>query len=160
MRRAVPVLAATAGSIALLANFHTTPQRTALVAAGAAPTTLTAPSTSAPAPSSTATTSPSARTSTTPTTTATRTTVGPNVPTRFGDVQVRVVFVDTRIQDVQALRLPDSHQRSVEISNYAAPRLRQEALPAQSARIYLISSATYTSEGYAQSLQAAINARH
>jgi uncharacterized protein with FMN-binding domain len=151
MRRAVPVLAATAGSIALLANFHTTPESTAVTAA-AAPTTTAAP------PPSTVPTSQAARTSTTPATVATRAVVGPNVLTRFGYVQVRVILVGSRLSDVQALRLPDSHQRSVDISNFAAPRLRQEALQAQSADINLISGATYTSEGYVQSLQGAINA--
>jgi uncharacterized protein with FMN-binding domain len=145
MRRAVPVLAATAGSIALLANFHTTPEPTAVTAAAAPPPT-------------TESTSQAVRTSTTPATPASRAIVGPNVLTRFGDVQVRVVLVGSRLTDVQALRLPDSHQRSVDISNFAAPRLRQEALQAQSADINLVSGATYTSEGYVESLQGAIDA--
>ena len=42
----------------------------------------------------------------------------------------------------------------------AAPTLRREALAAQSAKIDTVSGATYTSEGYRQSLQAAIDAAH
>jgi uncharacterized protein with FMN-binding domain len=45
----------------------------------------------------------------------------------------------------------------VEISNYAAPRLRDEALQAQSANIDVVSGATYTSQGYIKSLQAALD---
>ncbi len=46
------------------------------------------------------------------------------------------------------------------ISQYAAPVLRSEALQAQSAQIDLVSGATYTSDGYAQSLQAALDQAH
>jgi uncharacterized protein with FMN-binding domain len=38
--------------------------------------------------------------------------------------------------------------------------LRQEALQAQSAQIDLISGATYTSEAYAESLQAVLDRSH
>ena len=43
------------------------------------------------------------------------------------------------------------------ISRAAAPILREEALQAQSANIDTVSGATYTSEAYAQSLQAALD---
>jgi len=42
----------------------------------------------------------------------------------------------------------------------AIPQLNQEAVQAQSAHIQGVSGATYTSEGYAQSLQQAIDAAH
>jgi uncharacterized protein with FMN-binding domain len=77
--------------------------------------------------------------------------------TPYGDVQVRLVVVGGKITDVQALRLTDSNGRSREISASAEPTLRQEALAAQSAQIDTVSGATYTSEGYRQSLQAAID---
>ena len=47
--------------------------------------------------------------------------------------------------------------RSVEISNYAAPILRQEVLSAQSAKVSSVGGATYTSQGYVTSLQSALN---
>ena len=53
--------------------------------------------------------------------------------------------------------MPSSHQRSQEISQQAAPLLRQEALQAQSAQIDLLSGATFTSESYAESLQSALD---
>jgi uncharacterized protein with FMN-binding domain len=89
-----------------------------------------------------------------------RTYDGPTEDTRFGPVQVAATIKGGRITDVQALQLPSSHQRSQYISQQAAPELRIEALNAQSANIDTISGATYTSDAYAQSLQAALDAAH
>ncbi|MDX6223549.1 MAG: hypothetical protein QOD91_2603, partial [Frankiales bacterium] len=74
----------------------------------------------------------------------------------YGIVQVRVVFKGSRIVDVTAVSLP-SGGRSSDISAMAAPQLRQEALTAQSANINAVSGASYTSAGYAKSLQSAID---
>jgi uncharacterized protein with FMN-binding domain len=82
---------------------------------------------------------------------------GQVVQTEFGPVQVRVTLSAGRITDVTALQLPSGHRRSAEISQYVEPILRSEALQAQSAQIDLISGATYTSMGYAQSLQSALD---
>ncbi|MEU5265510.1 FMN-binding protein, partial [Amycolatopsis sp. NPDC021455] len=46
------------------------------------------------------------------------------------------------------------------INSTAVPALNQETLQAQSARIDTVSGATYTSEGYQQSLQSAIDQAH
>ncbi|MBV9039559.1 MAG: FMN-binding protein [Acidimicrobiia bacterium] len=62
--------------------------------------------------------------------------------------------------DVQALQLPSDYARSQQISDYAGPKLRQEALDAQSANIDTVSGATYTSDGYRQSLQSALDQVH
>ena len=80
--------------------------------------------------------------------------------TPYGLVQVRVDLVGTHIQDVIAVRLTDSTGTSVRISASAAPILRREAVAAQSAQIDAVSGATYTSDGYRQSLQAALDAAH
>lgn len=85
---------------------------------------------------------------------------GALVATPYGDVQVRVAFTGKHITDVRALRLTDRSGTSVSISAQAEPILRQEALDAQSAQIDMVSGATYTSEGYVQSLQSAIDAAH
>lgn len=77
--------------------------------------------------------------------------------TQFGNVQVSVTIADGKITDVAALQLTDREQRSVEISNNAAPLLEAEVLQAQSASVSSISGATYTSEGYLTSLQAALD---
>jgi uncharacterized protein with FMN-binding domain len=52
--------------------------------------------------------------------------------------------------------LPTDRPRSAEINAQAGPLLRQEVLQAQSAKINVVSGATYTSEAFAQSLQVAI----
>jgi uncharacterized protein with FMN-binding domain len=83
--------------------------------------------------------------------------VGTTVSTRFGDVQVQVTISDGAITDVTALQLTDDEGRSVQISNRAAPILRDEVLQAQTASVSMVSGATYTSAAYLQSLQAALD---
>jgi uncharacterized protein with FMN-binding domain len=73
-------------------------------------------------------------------------------------VQVRAVLRGGRLVDVVPLHLTDSSGRSVSISAQAAPILRREALAAGSARIDAVSGASYTSAGYIQSLQSALDA--
>ena len=85
---------------------------------------------------------------------------GDDVPNQFGDVQLQVTFSNGKIADIKALQLPYDRRRSAEISQYAEPLLRSEALQAQSAQIDLVSGATYTSDSYAQSLQSAIDKAH
>jgi uncharacterized protein with FMN-binding domain len=83
--------------------------------------------------------------------------VGQVVQTRYGDIQVQITVNGTQITDVQALQLPHDRDYSAQISDYVEPYLRQMALQAQSAQIDVISGATYTSEGYAMSLQSALD---
>ncbi|MFH5878965.1 FMN-binding protein [Arthrobacter sp. NA-172] len=85
---------------------------------------------------------------------------GTAVDTRFGTVQVQVTVKAGVITDVTALHLTDQEQRSVQISARAAPLLRSEVLSAQTANVQTISGATYTSEAYLTSLQAALDAAH
>jgi len=85
--------------------------------------------------------------------------VGSVAQTRYGNVQVSVTFAGTKITDVQALQIPDREQRDVQISQQAIPILTQEAIESGSARIDTVSGATYTSEGYIESLQSAIDQR-
>ncbi|MEV4827682.1 FMN-binding protein [Micromonospora sp. NPDC049257] len=80
--------------------------------------------------------------------------------TRWGPVQVRITVAGGRITDVTALQVPDGNFRDQQINDYAVPILRQAALTAQSARIDTVSGATVTSDGYRESLQAAIDAAH
>ena len=53
---------------------------------------------------------------------------------------------------------PNENGRDQEINAYALPVLRQETLDAQSANIDTVSGATVTSDGYIESLQAALDA--
>ncbi|WP_203920077.1 FMN-binding protein [Rugosimonospora africana] len=80
--------------------------------------------------------------------------------TVWGPVQVQVTIAAGKIADVIALQVPSQSSRDQEINSYAVPRLRQEVLTAQSAHIDAVSGATITSDGYVQSLQAALDAAH
>ena len=82
---------------------------------------------------------------------------GPVEVNRYGPVQVRVTLSGGRIVDVEAVELPTDRNRSAQISQFAGPVLRQEAIQAQSAQIHTVSGATYTSTGYRQSLQSALD---
>lgn len=80
--------------------------------------------------------------------------------TRWGPVQVQVHIAAGKIVDVVALQVPDGNGRDYEINSYAVPQLRQEVLDAQSANIDAVSGATVTSDGYRESLQAALDSAH
>ncbi|MEU3511357.1 FMN-binding protein [Streptomyces longwoodensis] len=88
----------------------------------------------------------------------TRTVTGEPVQTRWGPVQVRVTVADGRITDVTAVTYPQDNPRDQQINSSALPQLRSEALRAQSADIDTVSGATYTSDGYRESLQSALDA--
>jgi uncharacterized protein with FMN-binding domain len=77
--------------------------------------------------------------------------------TPYGPVQVELTITGGKIVDVRALQLPSSSGHSQRIAALAAPMLRTEVLTAQSARIDTVSGATYTSQGYAQSVQYALD---
>ncbi|MER5730669.1 FMN-binding protein [Streptomyces sp. NPDC002138] len=89
--------------------------------------------------------------------TGTGTFTGDPVDTRYGAVQVSVTLVQGKITAVRVLQAPDRGGRDRQLTSYAVPRLTQEALDAQSADIDAISGASYTSEGYARSLQSALD---
>jgi uncharacterized protein with FMN-binding domain len=82
---------------------------------------------------------------------------GTAVRTRYGDVQVEVTVIGGVITEATALQLPSGDGRSDRISQVSAPILRSEVLTAQSAQIDGVTGATYTSTGYARSLQAALD---
>jgi uncharacterized protein with FMN-binding domain len=80
--------------------------------------------------------------------------------TRWGPVQVQISVTGGRITDVRALTYPSGNGHDTAINAYALPQLRQEVLAAQSAKIDAVSGATVTSDGYRESLQAALDAAH
>lgn len=83
--------------------------------------------------------------------------LGAGVPNHYGTVQVQVAMTAGKVVDVRAVRLPGGDGTSQQISRDAGPRLKQQALVAQTAAIDGVSGATYTSAGYKQSLQAALD---
>ena len=132
----------------------TTASQVASLAPSASPSPSPSPSASAPAASAgpPATPSPSAATAAAP-----KTVDGAVEQTPFGPVQVQLTYTGSRITGVTELQSPNDRGRSVEINAYAAPILEQEVLSSQSAKIDTVSGATYTSQGYAQSVQSAID---
>lgn len=123
-------------------------------------TTSTSPSaTSTPSASASATPSATASAPAASAASGTTTVTGSAVDTRYGPVQVKVTFSGTTITAVDTVQYPSESGRDVEINSQALPILQQETLSKQSAQIDTVSGATYTSEGYIQSLQSAIDQR-
>ncbi|MFD7089658.1 FMN-binding protein [Streptomyces sp. NPDC059892] len=105
-------------------------------------------------------TSSSSGTSGTSAGTGTGTFTGDPIDTRYGTVQVAVTLSQGKITAVKVVRAPDQNGRDQQISSYALPRLTQEVIGAQSAHIDAVSGASYTSQGYIQSLQSALDQAH
>ncbi|MFH8531198.1 FMN-binding protein [Streptomyces tendae] len=81
---------------------------------------------------------------------------GDAAQTQYGPVQVRVTVSGGRITDVEALQAPKGG-RSDQITADAVPKLNRAAVAAGTADIDAVSGATYTSAGYTQSLQSALD---
>lgn len=153
MKRIVLAIAGTVAGLAALLSFKT---HSALSSGGALPgaSLPSTPSTSAPTTSGN---SSAPSTSAPSTSTATRTIAGQAIQTQYGVVQVQVVVSGSKIKNVSFLQLTAYDPRSQEINSGAAPILLQQTLSAQSSQIDGVSGATYTSEGYVQSLQSALD---
>lgn len=95
--------------------------------------------------------------STTKTVTGSTVSVGEGRRT-FGVVQVRLTLTNGKITAATAIQVPQNDGHSLDLSNYSIPKLSREVISAQSASIDAVSGATYTSEAYAQSVQAALDA--
>lgn len=160
MRRISLWLTATVAIVILLFTYHTSTGGRAgqTVAVGtAAPGLVTTPSTGSTA-SGSGTDSGSSGSS--GGSTSSKQANGTVADTRWGPVQVQVTIADGKITDVHALIYPNGNGRDAEINSYALPQLRQQVLAAQSANIQGVSGATVTSDGYRESLQAALDAAH
>jgi uncharacterized protein with FMN-binding domain len=77
--------------------------------------------------------------------------------TAYGPVQVQVLVKKSKIVKVNILEQPSSTAHDLQIGQFAFPQLIHETLTAQSARIDAVSGASYTSQGYIQSLQSALD---
>ncbi|HXR71491.1 FMN-binding protein [Actinocrinis sp.] len=172
MRRAIVAGTATVSGIVLLLGLKPHGSGSALGAssfsigsgsnAGAAAPTTSAPTTgnagsgSGGGQSSASPAAPKSASST-PASSATKTVTGDAADTRYGPVQLQVTFSGKKISSINVLEYPTESFRDQQINSYALPILNQEAMSAQSAHIDVVSGATYTSDGYAQSLQSAID---
>ncbi|MFD4244269.1 FMN-binding protein [Streptomyces sp. NPDC058525] len=144
MKRALPALVLSVA--ALIPVWRYTPSTGA--SAAAEPPPLSSP---AEAPGSTAAPSPG---SPTPPAASSGTQViaGSTVPTEKGAVQVEVTLTAGRITSIRALKAPPHPQ-----TTSALPKLIESTLDAQSADIDAVTGATITSDGYKESLQAALD---
>jgi uncharacterized protein with FMN-binding domain len=138
----------TIAAVVLLFSYKTSTNTTTVAAA---PRTVQAPvGTPAPAPSSDGSSSGGSSS-------GGKTYTGSTASTRWGDVQVSITVTNGKITDVNVPVYPNGNGRDQEINTYALPILRQETLTAQNANIDTVSGATVTSNGYLESLQAALD---
>lgn len=85
---------------------------------------------------------------------------GSVVSTRYGNVQVQITVEDGKVTKSIVLQVPWNDRKDQEINSRAVPTLNVETVQAQSADIDMVSGATYTSKGYIESLQAALDQAH
>jgi uncharacterized protein with FMN-binding domain len=143
MRRIVIWLASTITIVVLLFGYHTSTNKStsaATVPSASAPTTTSSPQASSSGNSSNI-----------------KTYTGSVAQTRWGPVQVKITLQHGKLTKVTVLQQPNGNRRDQEINDQALPILIDETVSAQSAKIDMVSGATVTSEGYLQSLQAAID---
>jgi uncharacterized protein with FMN-binding domain len=154
MRRAPIVITATLVGLLGVLEFHPKSSGMSLGSIPAAGAAATAPgSTASAAPPRSGTTSSPAATQPS----ATRTAVGPAVNYNYGVLSVSVTVSGSKVTKVSIASIDDyGSQRSQSIDEQSIPQLEQEALQAQNANIQGVSGASYTSEGFHQSLQGAL----
>jgi len=78
----------------------------------------------------------------------------------YGELAVRVTVTGSRITNVTVPALQTAEPFSQQLSEQAIPLLRSQVLAADSASINGVSGATFTSQAYATSLQAALDKLH
>jgi FMN-binding domain len=160
MRRVILTIAGTiAGLVALLSfksHVPTVPSASVSTTGGSSSTGGTS------APSSSAATVPGefpmgslARTLTSGETAIT----GHVANTVYGPVQIQLVMRNGKVVKVAVLRQPMNTINDIRIGDFAFPKLIGETLATQTAKIDAVSGASYTSAGYIQSLQSALDNR-
>jgi len=83
--------------------------------------------------------------------------LGAEVQYAYGELELKVTVTGGKITDVQPAVDNAFDPRSAQINSYAEPQLQSQTLAAQSANIDGVSGATFTSQAYVQSLQAALD---
>jgi len=77
--------------------------------------------------------------------------------TRFGNVQVQITVSNGKITSAKALQAPNRDFRSQSISQQAIPYLIEETLAANGSNIQGVGGASYTSQGWYDSLVSALS---
>ena len=159
MRRAVLTLGGTVAGLAALLSFktHSLAAPAPVPSAPAASTGTSQMMTSGTGRSSAGQTASATPKASTSAPAATRTVTGSVANTVYGPMQVQVTLAGTKITKVTVLQRTDSGAESDQIDANAIPQLTSETLAAQSAHIDAVSGASYTSSGYIQSLQSALD---
>jgi uncharacterized protein with FMN-binding domain len=78
----------------------------------------------------------------------------------YGELSVQVTANGNKITNVTVPTLRTAEQYSQQLASQVIPMLKSQVMAADSARINGVSGATYTSEAYAMSLQAALDKLH
>jgi uncharacterized protein with FMN-binding domain len=78
----------------------------------------------------------------------------------YGELTASVTVSGGHITDVKVPVIRTAEQYSQQLASQVIPMLRNEVLAAQSASINAVSGATYTSQAYALSVQAALDKAH
>ena len=79
--------------------------------------------------------------------------------TAYGPVQIQLIERNSKIVKVAVLVQPANTLHDIQIGAFAFPKLISETLAAQNGKIDAVSGASYTSAGYVQSLQSALDKR-
>ena len=166
MKRMPIVLAATAAGLATVLGFHTQKMNSNVLsglsgASGAGTTPTSSPSGAGSVTSTTtaagSSTTPGSTSTSTTTAAGTRTALGADVQYRYGELELQVTATGGRITNVQPAIDTAFDPRSSQVNSYAEPLLQSQTLQAQNANINGVSGATFTSQAYVQSLQAALD---
>ncbi len=176
MRRITTWLLSTISALVLLFSYHTSTGAgtgTSIVAAGDVngtssgsagaggstdtPSTTTDPGSSGSTDAPSATPDPSPSESAGSSASSSGTFTGDAIETQFGPVQVQITVSDGKVTKSVVTQVPWNDRRDQEINSYAVPILNDEVVQAQSAGIDMVSGATFTSDGYIQSLQSALD---
>jgi len=161
MRRVILAVAGTiAGLVALLTFKSHVPSIPAASAAGTSGGSSSSSASSSPSSGTATTTVPgefpqgSLASKLTPGETAVN---GHVANTVYGPVQIQLIVKDHKIVKVAVLVQPANTIHDIQIGAFAFPKLISETLTAQGGKIDAVSGASYTSAGYIQSLQSALD---
>jgi uncharacterized protein with FMN-binding domain len=168
MKKIVLWFMSTVTAVVLMFGYHTSTSSSAAATAGGnasaeAPVSSTGTSTtsgtssSATGTASSGAASDGAASSSAASSAATTTVTGSVASTRWGPVQVQLTVSAGKITAVEVVEYPNSNGKDQQINAQALPMLVKETLSAQSAKIDMVSGATYTSDGYITSLQSALD---
>lgn len=157
MRRAGVVLSATAIGLVGLLSFHTKGASNTLGLLGATSSGSGTGSTTTSAPPTSGSTPSSSPTTTTQPASGVRSATGDQVNYNYGVLSVSVSVSGSKITKIGIASIDDGgNPRSQSIDQQSIPMLEQQAMQVQSANIQGVSGASFTSAGFAQSLQSAL----